>query len=389
MNEVTERAADASEIDLSAKAVIARFQARFDESQVRAQPSKEWVRASLERKGAPRCPVRLKRTSYDLLARHGDALGELFRAYPDDLVLTQPYESFIGFRGPGMDPVDTIRAFTEEAEWTDEWGTSWGHAAGGVGATPTANPLTDWSQLDDYLASHVPDGRDPGRLAGAKPSLELHGANRYYIGMTYFGLFERFHGLRGMENTFEDFYTSPREVHRLLDALLDYQVATIREWGQLANVDTIFTTDDWGSQLALMIRPDMWREFFAARYRRMIDEAHRWGMAFMFHSCGNVFAIIGDLIDAGVDIVDPLQPEAMDLKAVAREFGGKVAFAGGISDQRLERISPGQVRDEVRRAIDILGAPYGNAYMIAPSNMLMPGIPLENLVALFEACHDQ
>ncbi len=112
-------------------------------------------------------------------------------------------------------------------------------------------------------------------------------------------------------------------------------------------------------------------------------------MAVLFHSCGNVFGIIGDLIDAGVDILDPLQPEAMDLTAVAREYGGKVAFCGGISDQRLAAETPVQVRDEIRRLIDTLGAPFGNAYILAPANSLMPEVPLENLVALFEACHDQ
>jgi uroporphyrinogen decarboxylase len=102
-----------------------------------------------------------------------------------------------------------------------------------------------------------------------------------------------------------------------------------------------------------------------------------------------VLPIIGDLIDVGVDIMNPLQPEAMDLRVVAREYGGKVAFWGGLSDQVLAVYSPTQVRDEVRRTIDLLGGPFGNAYVLALSNVMMPEVPWDNIVALVEACHDQ
>jgi uroporphyrinogen decarboxylase len=192
-----------------------------------------------------------------------------------------------------------------------------------------------------------------------------------------------------MEGALEGFYTAPGETARLLDAITEYQVELIRAWGAMSHLDACLLTDDWGTQQALMIAPGMWRAVFAERYRRLCDEAHRQGLLVIFHSCGNVFEIIGDLVDAGVDVIDPLQPEAMDLAAVAREFGGSVAFCGGISDQRLGTQTPAEVRDEVRRLIDLLGGPFGNAYVLAPANSLMPEIPAENLVALFEACHDQ
>jgi uroporphyrinogen decarboxylase len=109
----------------------------------------------------------------------------------------------------------------------------------------------------------------------------------------------------------------------------------------------------------------------------------------IFHSCGNVTQIVGDLIDAGVDVLDPLQPEAVDITRIAREYGGKVAFCGGISDQDIVIFTPAQVRDHVRRTIDILGKAFSNAYLVGPSNSLPPEIPIENLQALFEACHEQ
>ena len=225
--------------------------------------------------------------------------------------------------------INALQVLTEDAQWTDEWGTEWRHSVGGIGAITVSHPLHDWSQLDAYLAGQMPDPLVAGRLDGAIPALQKHGVTKYVAGMTHLALFERLHCLRGMQQTFEDFHLFPGEVDRLLDALTDYLLEIIRAWGKLGGdggvrPDGWFLTDDWGTQASLMISPRMWRKFFAARYRRICDEAHRWGLDVIFHSCGNVTQIVGDLIDAGVDVLDPLQPEAMDHSRVSpgddREF---------------------------------------------------------------------
>lgn len=367
------------------RAVMDRFNARFDAAHRQAPPSKRWVRRALHLRGAERCPVRLKRMSYDLILRYPEELADLFTQYPDDALFVQAYEAWAGYKP--LTSFDALRAATEAAEWTDEWGTPWHHAAGGVGATPAGCALADWDPLDDYLARRMPNPREPGRLDGAAAAINLHGGERYMVGMTHLLLFERLQALRGMENTLTDFYTDPECMDRLLGALTDYAVEIIRGWAHMPNVDAFFLTDDWGTQQSLMISPELWRKFFAARYRRICDEAHRHGLDVIFHSCGNVMAIVGGLIDAGVDVVDPIQPDAMDLKKLARDFGGKAAFSGGISDQRLARQTPAEVKDEIRATIDLLGTAFGNSYLVAPSNMLTPEIPLANIVAMFEACH--
>ncbi len=178
------------------------------------------------------------------------------------------------------------------------------------------------------------------------------------------------------------------ESGRLLDALVEYQVGLIERWGSLGGVDAVFLTDDWGSQRSLLVSPETWRMVFAPRYRRLFRAAHDRDLDVIFHSCGNVSAIIGDLVDLGVGVIDPLQSEALDLPWVAREFGGRVAFAGGLPEQTLPILTPDQVRDEVRKLVDLLGAPFDNALILAPSNSLLPDVPLANLEALFEACHE-
>jgi len=139
-----------------------------------------------------------------------------------------------------------------------------------------------------------------------------------------------------------------------------------------------------------MISPAMWRKFFKPRYARIFAEMHRLGMDVFFHSCGNITLIVEDLIGIGVDILDPIQPVAMAPKEMARQFGGQVTFSGAIDDQELLcRGTPQQVKDTVRELIDTLGRPFGGRYLIAPANVLVPDIPLENVQALFEAAHDQ
>ncbi len=138
-----------------------------------------------------------------------------------------------------------------------------------------------------------------------------------------------------------------------------------------------------------MISPKMWRRYFKAHYRRIFEEIHCFGKAVFFHSCGNIMDIIPDLIDLGVDVVDPIQPGAMDLNEVARQFGGRMSFSGGIDDQRLEDCTAEEVKDVVRRAIAMVSRPFGNGYVVSPANLVVPSVPFENLQALFQACHEQ
>ena len=370
--------------------IVARFEQRTDAAQQASPPTKEWVKRAVRRQGAARCPVRIKRLSTDVIVRHGDALADLFCEHPDDAVFFAPYDICIGYQPPERaDRVNPVDVLMREAQWTDEWGTVWAHARGGVGATPADHPIKDWSQLDAYLAAQVPDPRAPGRLDAALPVLRAHGPTKYCVAMIHLALFERLHCLRGMQNTFVDFCAHEQEVRRLLDVLAEYLLELIRAWGELG-ADAVFLTDDWGTQTSLMVSPAMWRSYFKAHYRRVFDEAHRFGMDVIFHSCGNVTAIVPDLIDVGVDVLDPIQPGAMDVSEVARRFGGKVSFCGAVDVQHLlVSGSPQEIKDSVRRIIGTLGRPFGAGLIVAPANVITPEVPLENLRALFEACHER
>lgn len=370
------------------QAIVARFEERVNAAQRALPPSKEAVRSALRRKGAARCPVRMRRLSMDVMVRYGDALADLFCAFPDDVIHVQPYEFCLGYQAVDRpNRLNELQVLLQPGEWLDEWGTRWGHASGGVGATPVDYPLKDWTQLDEYLGSRMPDPHVAGRLDSARAVLAMHGESRYCVGVIHLVLFERLHCLRGMDNAFMDLCTNGAEIRRLLEALTDYAVGLVEEWAPTP-VSALFLTDDWGSQTGMMVSLAMWRKYFKPHYRRIFEAVHRAGKDVIFHSCGNVASIIPELIELGVDVLDPLQPEAMDLADIARRFGGQLAFCGAITDQRLEESTPQEVRDMVHRAVETLGKPFGNAYLVAPSNVLPPSVPIENIAALLEACHD-
>lgn len=368
---------------------VERFHERVDAAQLASPPNKERVRKALRREGADRCLVRMNRLSLNVIVRYGDALADLFCQFPDDVIHIVPYEFSLGYQPPNRPGrLSDVEALMQEKEWVDEWGIGWKHAAEGVGANPIKHPLKDWSQLDDYMRNQMPDPHAPGRLAEALPKLAKHASTKYCVGVLNLTLFERLFALRGMENVFEDLYTHEKEIGRLCEALAEYAIGLIGEWGK-TEVSAIFLSDDWGSQNSLLISPAMWRRHFKEYYRSIFAEVHRWGKDVIFHSCGSIAAIIPDLIEVGVDVLDPLQPGPLNLTEVANRFGGKVSFSGGIDDQRLEDYSPQQVKDMVRRAIDTLGRPFGNSYIIAAANSILPSVPLENLQAMFQACHEQ
>ena len=162
------------------EARVARFEQMVNAAQQTNPPTKEWVKRARKRQGTVRCPVWIKRLSYDAILQYGDALADLFCQFPDDAVFLTPYNMFVGYQSPEKkDRINPVDVLVRGAEWTDEWGTVWGHAFGGVGATPCDHPIKDWSQLDDYLVSQFPDPLAVGRLDAVKPLLAMHGTTKY------------------------------------------------------------------------------------------------------------------------------------------------------------------------------------------------------------------
>ena len=197
--------------------------------------------------------------------------------------------------------------------------------------------------------------------------------------------------LRGMEQAYVDLVIYPDIVHYCLDKLFDFCYEnTSRIYERIPGVVTIsYVSEDLGSQESLLISPAQIQEFFMPRMKRMIDLAHEAGVYVFFHSDGAVREIIPDMIEAGIDVLNPIQwrSKGMDRAGLKRDFGEQVIFHGGVDNQyTLAFGSAEEVREEVRHNIRVLGE--GGGYILAPCHNMQAVGPPENIVAMYEAGYE-
>jgi hypothetical protein len=263
--------------------------------------------------------------------------------------------------------------------WWDEWQTGW--ADDGNGAKTASYPLIDGYEAPAEYA--FPDPHLPGRFAAADQRLSQRG-DRYVRSLVWFTLFERLWMLRGFENMLMDPYLHERDFCSLRDRIVDYNLAIIDEWIR-RDVDAVYFSDDWGWQRGLLIRPDDWRRFYKPAYERMFERVRSGGAHVWMHLCGDVSAILPDLVELGLNVLNPVQPQAMDVKWLSREFGGKVCFNGGVDVQgTLVHGTPEDVKREIHELVALFGA-FGGGYIGGTSHSIMPETPLDNVIAVFEA----
>jgi len=259
---------------------------------------------------------------------------------------------------------------------TDQWGVVWSTSDIDRGS-PIGPPVTD----PDLACVPRPDPNDPKRFEGMRGALAAQ-VDRYRV-IPCGDLWERAGFMRGLGNLLLDVALRPEFVAGLLDLLCDYVVATGKNVGDMP-ADCLFLSDDYGMQQALMISPEDWRKLVRPRFQRFIDAAHDAGKAAMLHSCGAITKLVPQFIECGLDILHPIQPEAVDIFALKREFGADITFCGGISTQKtLPYGTPEDVKEEVRRVLDVMAR--GGGYILEPGITIQADVPPENVVALVEA----
>ena len=200
-------------------------------------------------------------------------------------------------------------------------------------------------------------------------------------------LWERATFMRGMEDLLMDVVLNRDFVRGLLRGLADRILATMAILFDRFEFEGIAVSDDYGSQRSLMISPPDWRELVKPLLAEIYGLAKSRGKVVFHHTCGHVVPIIGDLIDIGLDILHPIQPEAMDILALKRDFGDHLTFCGGIPTQHLlVQGTPEQVRAEVRRLKRAMGR--GGGYILEPGITLQADVPLINMIAMIDEAMD-
>ena len=191
----------------------------------------------------------------------------------------------------------------------------------------------------------------------------------------------------GMEEYFIKMHTNPKVVDAVTEPIVDFLLACNEKmYASFGDkMDSIFFGNDLGTQLSTLIGIEQFKRFILPYIKKIIDQAKRYDQKVAFHSCGAVAPLIPLLIDAGVDILHPLQAKAvgMDAETLAREYKNDLIFMGGVDTQDLLPFgTPEQVKAEVRRLKDLFGA----GFIVSPSHeAILPHVPLENVLAMRDA----
>jgi len=294
----------------------------------------------------------------------------------------------VDYRGaPGITMVSLRlkEGFSEET-FTDErgrilrrdvFGVVWATTANSLSTMPIRHPLGEM-EFEDYLWPEVDE-------ESLDEVFKLRRRYEDYCIMGYtLQAFETACKLFGYSELFKRMVKGDKLVDKVLDKLFNITYTQAKLLLE-AEVDQVYNGDDVGTQNTMIISPSLWRKYLKPRYEKLAWIIHSKGGVFHFHSDGWIKPIIPDLIEVGVDVLEPLQPEVMDPAEIKREYGDRLCFEGAISIQRT--LPLGTTRDvveEVKSRIRDLG-PTG--YILRPSHTILRETPLNNIIALYEAAN--
>jgi uroporphyrinogen decarboxylase len=269
----------------------------------------------------------------------------------------------------------------------DEWGVWW-RASAFHHFAQVESPLRGIQELGRLREYPWPDLDQEYRFRGVKERVaELH-ARGLAVAAFAGSVFEQSWYIRGLEDLMMDLVVAPEVAHYFFERTAALQQFAAEQFAR-AGVDIIITGDDVAGQQGLLMSAETWRKFLKPRLAATVQVVKRTNPAsFVFyHSDGNVESLIPELIEVGIDILNPIQPECMDPAAIKRRYGDRLSFWGTVSVQRTMPFgTPDEVRAEVQARIRDVGR--GGGLILAPAHVLGPETPWENIVAFFEAADE-
>ncbi|MBN1219884.1 MAG: hypothetical protein JXM69_13225 [Anaerolineae bacterium] len=269
--------------------------------------------------------------------------------------------------------------------YTDEWGVTWQNRpyqtkfGAGNYTEMIGHPLADDRALDSY---QPPDPTRPELYAEAERVIQEYQGEYWIVGVTVTTIFETAWALRGYDQTLMDLALNPDLVDRLFDLPFHYHLAAAQRLVELG-VDMIWLGDDVGAQNRMLISPDTWRRFLKPRLATFIAALKEINpeLKVAYHSDGNILPIVPDLIEIGLDVLNPIQPASMDPVLVKKHFGRKLSFWGSIDEQyTLPFGTPAEVKAEVIHRLKTLGK--GGGLILGPTHHVQLDTPLENFWAM-------
>jgi uroporphyrinogen decarboxylase len=276
--------------------------------------------------------------------------------------------------------IDSLKFWTGPNGYYDEFGSYWinHHNVPHLACPRLTAPTLQGVEFPAFTCENY--------LPGMDAFFHDHQYQFVLCGMAQ-GFFDRSWAMRGLEEILVDFVDHPEFVHELFEALTQHYLNII-DAIQGYPFDGIRFADDWGAQRGMLMGPRRWREFVKPGLKKIFARARESGLVVMVHSDGDIQEIIPDLIEIGVQILNPIQPEAMDILQIKRLYGHSLCLNGGISSQyTLPWGTPADVAEETRACMRYLG--QGGGYIVGPTKSILPDTPPQNSAALFETILNQ
>jgi uroporphyrinogen decarboxylase len=269
-------------------------------------------------------------------------------------------------------------------ETTDEWGCLWVRSEVANMGQVKGHPLADWRALDHFP---WPDPDNPAFYEGMED--RFAGSNGKYVRTSIFMLlFERMYALHGFENTLADLYLERKRMEMLADRIVEFDLGIIRNiaWRFPGRIHGLKFSDDWGTEQATFISPQLWDDFFKARYKRIFDAIHEAGWHAWMHSCGKVNAIIEGLIEIGLDVINLQQPRTLGIEEIGQRFRGRICFESLCDIQHtLPFKGAGEIREEARLLLEHWATPEGGFILADYGDGQAIGVDLEKKQIMLDA----
>jgi uroporphyrinogen decarboxylase len=262
---------------------------------------------------------------------------------------------------------------------TDEFGVVWDKKG--------LYDVGDWAMVDfpvkemSLKGYDFPNGKGEGRFDGAKKLMDKYTDRFNVLRMT--GLLDSCWHITGLENFLMAMALDEAFTNQILDKVTNYMINIIKQVPK--NVDAVRFIEDWGVQKGLLFSRRDWQKYIKPRLKSIHEACRKKGLYVMHHSCGDITELFPDIIELGIDIIDAIQPESMDISFLKKEYGKDIVFFGGLGAQStLPLGTPKQVIDESKKTLKILGENGG--YIIGPAGSISTETPMDNIIALINFC---
>jgi uroporphyrinogen decarboxylase len=338
--------------------------------------------AAIERKPLDRIPTDIWATPevWKMLSDHFGPDGDMMEALHLD-----------SFAGIGAEYIGPPLPEMPEGEAVDYWGIRSRAIDYGTGIyyEQSLNPLAQAKTIDDLEAYQWPsaDWFDYSQMKEAAQA----GRQRQAVKCGYMAIFYYHNLLRGLEQSLLDPHDDAEFTHHLLGRISDFFYEHHRRMFEAADglIDVSEVTDDLGGQTGPLISLDTFRQFYRPHMERFIGLCREFGVKVFHHDDGAVRAFLPDLVEIGIDILNPIQWRCpgMEMEGLKADFGDRLCFHGAMDNQQIMPFgTPEEVRALVRRAIDIL-ASDGTGYILAPCHALQAVTPIDNILAMYDEAH--